>query len=100
MHGTIITNSDYQTQIFEKALAGGTETEHRKAEQKEKKESKQNKNLKKPNKSPENSLGKQDDEKDNIQGYNIDMSNDEEVAGKENDARENETEKKAAYSGI
>ena len=58
MHGTIITNSDYQTQIFEKALAGGTETEHRKAEQKEKKESKQNKNLKKPNKSPENSLGK------------------------------------------
>ena len=100
MHGTIIINSDYQTQIFEKALAGGTETEHRKAEQKEKKESKQNKNLKKPNKSPENSLGKQDDEKDNIQEQNIDMSTDEEVAGKENDARENETETKAACSGI
>ena len=44
MHGAVITNSDYQTQIAEKALAG---KKHKEAQKKEEK-----KNLKKkPNKS-------------------------------------------------
>ena len=49
MHGAIITNSDYGTQIAEKALTG---KKHKEAEQKEKKKAKKKKNLKKePNKS-------------------------------------------------
>ena len=40
MHGAIITNSDYRTQIAEKTLAG---KKYKEAEQKEKKKAKKNK---------------------------------------------------------
>ena len=100
MHGAIITNSDYGTQIAKKALAG---KKHKEAEQKEKKKAKKNKNLKKePNKSTRKEfremlrrMGKDNNEEDNT-----DMSTDEESAEKQNDVKENETETKVACSGI
>ena len=49
MHGAIMTNSSYRTQIAEKALTGEN---YKEDEQKEKKKAKKKKNLKnKPNKS-------------------------------------------------
>ena len=75
MHGAIITNLDYQTQLAEKALAG---KKHKEAEQKEKKMKKK----------PNMSTGKKFREmlkmmrNGNIEEDDIDMSTDEEVAEK------------------
>ena len=80
MHGAIITNLDYQTQLAEKALAG---KKHKEAEQKEKKKAK-----KKMKKKPNMSTGKKFREmlkmmrNCNIEEDDIDMSTDEEVAEK------------------
>ena len=80
MHGAIITNLDYQTQLAEKALAG---KKHKETEQKEKKKAK-----KKMKKKPNMSTGKKFREmlkmmrNGNIEEDDIDMSTDEEVAEK------------------